>query len=57
MAPVLAVIFVSGYGFVVWMYQLIAGPPGQLMRDDRRTAYHQPGRAFDAASASRACPI
>jgi nitrate reductase NapE len=28
MAPVLAVIFVSGYGFVVWMYQLIAGPPG-----------------------------
>ena len=28
MAPVLAVIFVSGYGFAVWMYQLIAGPPG-----------------------------
>jgi nitrate reductase NapE len=28
MAPVLAVIFVSGYGFIVWMYQLIAGPPG-----------------------------
>jgi nitrate reductase NapE len=28
MAPVLAVIFVSGYGFVVWMYQLIFGPPG-----------------------------
>ena len=28
MAPVLAVIFVSGYGFVVWMYQLVAGPPG-----------------------------
>ena len=28
MAPVLAVIFVSGYGFLVWMYQLIAGPPG-----------------------------
>ena len=28
MAPVLAVILVSGYGFLVWMYQLIAGPPG-----------------------------
>jgi periplasmic nitrate reductase NapE len=28
MAPVLAVIIVSGYGFLVWMYQLIAGPPG-----------------------------
>ena len=25
MAPVLAVIFVSGYGFVVWMYQLLTG--------------------------------
>jgi nitrate reductase NapE len=28
MAPVLAVIFVSGYGFLVWMYQLVVGPPG-----------------------------
>jgi len=28
MAPVLAVIIVSGYGFIVWMYQLVAGPPG-----------------------------
>jgi nitrate reductase NapE len=28
MAPVLAVVIVSGYGFMVWMYQLIAGPPG-----------------------------
>jgi len=28
MAPVLAVIVVSGYGFLVWMYQIIAGPPG-----------------------------
>jgi nitrate reductase NapE len=27
MAPILAVIFVSGWGFIVWMYQLI-GPPG-----------------------------
>jgi nitrate reductase NapE len=27
MAPVLAVISVAGYGFLVWMYQLIAGPP------------------------------
>lgn len=27
MAPVLAVLIVSGYGFLVWMYQTIAGPP------------------------------
>ncbi|WP_374568266.1 periplasmic nitrate reductase, NapE protein [Ideonella sp.] len=28
LAPVLAVGLVSGYGFLVWMIQLIAGPPG-----------------------------
>jgi nitrate reductase NapE len=28
LAPVLAGVIVAGYGFVVWMYQLIAGPPG-----------------------------
>ena len=28
MAPVAAVIFVAGYGFAVWMFQLLAGPPG-----------------------------
>jgi nitrate reductase NapE len=28
MAPVLAVIVVGGYGFLVWMLQLLAGPPG-----------------------------
>jgi len=28
MAPVLAVLLVGGFGFGVWMYQLIAGPPG-----------------------------
>jgi nitrate reductase NapE len=27
MAPVLSVILVSGYGFVVWMTQLVTGPP------------------------------
>ena len=27
MAPILAVLAVSGWGFIVWMYQLIAGPP------------------------------
>ncbi len=26
-APVLAVAIVGGYGFLVWMYQLILGPP------------------------------
>jgi nitrate reductase NapE len=27
MAPVLSVLIVSGYGFLVWMYQLLVGPP------------------------------
>lgn len=27
-APFLAVAVVGGYGFLVWMYQLIVGPPG-----------------------------
>lgn len=30
LAPVLAVAVVSGYGFLVWMYQLFAGPPGPM---------------------------
>lgn len=28
MAPVLAVAIVSAYGFAVWLFQLVAGPPG-----------------------------
>jgi nitrate reductase NapE len=28
MAPAIAVAVVIGYGFVVWMVQMIAGPPG-----------------------------
>jgi len=27
MAPVLAVVIVAGYGFIVWMAQLVLGPP------------------------------
>lgn len=26
--PLLAVAVVGGYGFAVWMFQIIAGPPG-----------------------------
>ena len=26
-APALAVAIVGGYGFLVWMYQLVQGPP------------------------------
>lgn len=26
--PILAVAVVGGYGFLVWMYQIFAGPPG-----------------------------
>lgn len=26
--PILSVAVVGGYGFLIWMYQLIAGPPG-----------------------------
>jgi nitrate reductase NapE len=28
MAPVLASLIVAGYGFVIWMTQLVVGPPG-----------------------------
>ena len=28
LAPILAVAIVGGYGFAVWMYQILAGPPG-----------------------------
>ena len=28
LAPVIAVLVVAGFGFAVWMYQLVAGPPG-----------------------------
>jgi nitrate reductase NapE len=28
MAPVLAVLIVASYGFAVWFYQMLAGPPG-----------------------------
>ncbi len=28
LAPVLSVVIVGGFGFLVWMYQLMAGPPG-----------------------------
>ena len=28
MARILAAIVVGGYGFLVWMLQLLAGPPG-----------------------------
>ena len=28
LAPVLSVIIVGGYGFIVWMSQLMTGPPG-----------------------------
>jgi nitrate reductase NapE len=27
LAPVLAVAIVGGYGFAVWMYQMVSGPP------------------------------
>lgn len=26
--PILAIVFVGGFGFVVWMQHLIVGPPG-----------------------------
>jgi nitrate reductase NapE len=28
LAPVLAIAVVGGYGFIVWMLQMIYGPPG-----------------------------
>jgi len=32
MAPLLAVLIVAGYGFLVWIYQMFAGPPGPMGR-------------------------
>ena len=26
--PLMAVLFVAGYGFLVWMFQIVYGPPG-----------------------------
>jgi periplasmic nitrate reductase NapE len=31
LAPVLAFIAVAGYGFLVWMFQIVAGPPGSQL--------------------------
>ena len=28
MAPILAGMIVGGYGFIVWMFQAVVGPPG-----------------------------
>ena len=28
LVPVLSLVIVGGFGFLVWMYQLMAGPPG-----------------------------
>ena len=28
MAPVLTGLIIAGFGFLVWIYQLVAGPPG-----------------------------
>ncbi len=28
--PIVAVGIVGGYGFLIWMYQIIAGPPGPM---------------------------
>ena len=28
LAPAITFAIVGGYGFAVWMYQLVAGPPG-----------------------------
>lgn len=28
LAPAVTIAIVGGYGFAIWMYQLIAGPPG-----------------------------
>jgi nitrate reductase NapE len=27
LAPILSIILVGGYGFVIWMFQLLFGPP------------------------------
>ena len=45
LAPALAVVTVGGYGFGVWMYQIIAGPPGP-----RPKAARPPGAVYEPQS-------
>jgi len=40
MAPILAGIVVAGYGFVVWVVQLIAGPPDFTRQSVRAQTMH-----------------
>lgn len=28
LAPIVAIAFVGGYGFLIWIYQIFTGPPG-----------------------------
>ena len=35
LAPAAAVVSIGGYGFSVWMYQIIAGPPGPPVKAAR----------------------
>jgi periplasmic nitrate reductase NapE len=35
LAPALAIGTVGGYGFGVWIYQMIAGPPGPPVKPQR----------------------
>jgi nitrate reductase NapE len=35
LAPVLAITTVGGYGLCVWVYQMIAGPPGPPVKAAR----------------------
>ena len=57
MAPVLAVIVVAGYGFLVWMVQLIAGPPGRLIAARAPGAAHRQPRRARAAAAQPAAVV
>ena len=41
LAPALAITTVGGYGLAVWVYQMIAGPPGPPAKADARPG-HRP---------------
>ena len=54
MAPVLAVIIVAGWGFLVWMFQLVAGKLVVTLEAEAACTW-APGRAVMTAITSCAC--
>ena len=58
LTPALAVITVGGYGLGVWIYQMIAGPPGPPPDHEPGVVYNPNlGEAADAVFAPSGCIV